>query len=74
MLEDDLEYFPKYLCGNVIRSETLEKYPELRSVLEQTNDLISDQDMSMLNKQVEIDGKEPAAVAREFLKNKGLLP
>lgn len=74
VLEDDLEYFPKYLCGNVIRSETLEKYPELRSVLEQTNDLISDQDMSMLNKKVEIDGKEPAAVAREFLKNKGLLP
>ena len=74
VLEDDLDYFPKYLCGNVIRLETLQKYPELRPVLEMTNDLITDQDMSRLNKMVEVDGMEPAAVAREFLKEKGLLP
>ena len=29
VLEDDKNFYPSYLCGNVIRSEVLEEHPEL---------------------------------------------
>ena len=34
VLEDDKQFYPSYLCGNVVRLDTLEKHPELRAVLE----------------------------------------
>jgi len=73
VLEDDKNLFPKYLCGNVIRIETLQKYPQLEAVLKLTNNLISDEEMSWLNKQVEVEGREPYEVAKEFLRSKGFL-
>lgn len=73
VLTDDKSYFTEYRCGTVIRNEILEKYPELRDVLMLMDNLISDSDMSLLNYQVEVEGKEPEDVARSFLEDKGLL-
>lgn len=73
VLEDDLHYFPEYLCGSVVRMDALEKYPELEDVLMMMDGLISDADMSMLNSQVEVDGLEPEEVATNFLAERGLL-
>ncbi|MBM6990228.1 MAG: ABC transporter permease/substrate-binding protein [Mobilibacterium timonense] len=73
LLKDDKNYFPKYLCGNVVRVETLKEYPELYPVLEMTNGILNDSTMSRLNKEVEVDGREPAEVARAYLKSKGLI-
>ena len=73
VLEDDLHYFPEYLCGTVIRMDTLEKYPELEEVLMMMDGLISDSDMSALNNQVEVEGLEPEDVAHDFLVERGLL-
>lgn len=73
VLTDDRHYFPEYRCGTVIRKDTLEAYPELEAVLEKMDGLVSDADMSALNKQVEVDGEEPEDVAKAFLVEKGLL-
>ena len=73
VLEDDLHYFPEYLCGSLIRMDTLEKYPELEDVLMMMDGLITDADMAMLNSQVEVDGLEPEDVANNFLAERGLL-
>lgn len=73
VLEDDLHYFTDYLCGTIIRNDTLQKYPELKDVLMKMDGLITNADMSALNNAVEVDGEEPETVAENFLKEKGLL-
>jgi len=72
-LEDDRGFFPSYLCGNVVRSETLERHPELRATLERLEGTIDAEEMARMNYEVETEGAEPEDVAREFLTEKGLL-
>lgn len=73
VLKDDKQFFPSYLCGNVIRSEVLEEYPELNSIFEKVTEIITDQDMAEMNYAVETEGKEPRDVAKEFLQSHHLL-
>lgn len=73
VLQDDKSFYPSYLCGNVIRKETLTKYPELEKIFEKLAGTISDEQMAQMNYEVETEGKEPREVAKLFLKQKGLL-
>lgn len=72
-LVDDKGFFPTYYCGVVVRSDTLEAHPELLDVLMLMEGLITETDMQEMNYAVEEEGREPADVAEEFLKEKGLL-
>ena len=73
VLKDDRGFYPSYLCGNVVRLDTLEAHPELRTELEKLEGLISDDDMARMNHAVESEGREPKDVADEFLAERGLL-
>ena len=73
VLKDDREFFPRYQAATLVRNEILRKYPEIEPVLSKLTGQINDQEMTELNYQVEVEKKEPAAVAREFLQKKGLL-
>lgn len=73
VLEDDKQFYPSYLCGNVIRSEVLEEHPELEAVFQKLTGIISDSDMAEMNYAVETEGKEPREVAEEFLAGHELL-
>lgn len=73
VLKDDKNYFPSYECATLIRKETLEKYPELKDVLNSMANAISDEEMQDLNYKVEKENALPEKVAEEFLKMKGLL-
>ena len=73
VLEDDLGFFPSYLCGNIVRNEVLEAHPELREVLGKLEGTITDEDMAQMNYEVETEGAEPADVARDYLERAGLL-
>ena len=48
VLEDDKNFYPSYLCGNVIRSEVLEEHPELAKIFNKLTGVISDKDMAEL--------------------------
>lgn len=67
VLQDDLQFYPSYMCGNVIREETLKKYPELKQVFEKLAGLIDDEEIAKMNYQVENEKKEPSEVAHQFL-------
>ena len=41
VLEDDKQFYPSYLCGNVIRNEVLEDHPELKEVFRKLTGIIS---------------------------------
>lgn len=73
VLEDNKNFFPAYQAATLIREETLEKYPELKSVLNKLAGKISDDEMILLNYYVEKEKQDPADVARDFLKEKGLI-
>ena len=73
VLKDDKQFYPSYLCGNVIRNEVLRKHPELKKELNKLAGKITDSDMAKMNYEVETKGKEPREVAQEFLKQAGLV-
>lgn len=73
VLEDDLKFFPPYYAVPVGRSDTFDKYPEVREELLKLEGLIDDETMRDLNYQCDKLGKETETVAREFLKSKGLI-
>ena len=73
LLTDDGMFFETFDAGTVVRKEALEKYPELKGILEKLNGLISEDEMQQMNYEVEVNGKEDKEVARQFLEEKGLL-
>lgn len=73
VLEDDKNLYPSYMCGIVVRDEIIQKYPELKEVLNTLDHAISDEEMAKMNYQVETEKQEPKDVASDFLKMKGLL-
>lgn len=73
VLEDNKNFFPAYQAATLIREETLEKHPELRAVLDKLAGKISDDEMILMNFYVEKEKQDPADVARDFLKKKGLI-
>lgn len=72
-LKDDAQFFPPYYACNFIRKDVLEKYPELGELLAKFDGLFDEETMAALNAKVDIDGQNEVEVAREFLKEKGLI-
>lgn len=73
VLQDDKNFYPSYMCGNVVREEVIDKHPEIKEVLLELNNKLDNNEMSKLNYEIEVEGKEPQVVAKEFLTEKGLL-
>ncbi|WP_286808749.1 glycine betaine ABC transporter substrate-binding protein [Acetobacterium sp. MES1] len=73
VLKDDKGFFPAYEAAPVIRQEILDKYPELKAILNQLGGKINDQEMQQMNYYVEKENRDAGDVAAEFLKAKGLL-
>lgn len=73
LLTDDQIFFETFDAGTVVRKDALEKYPELRGILEKMNGLITEDEMQQMNYEVEVNGREDREVAQEFLVKKGLV-
>lgn len=73
VLEDDKHLQVNYFCSTVVRKDALEQYPGLEETLMKMDGILTDQEMAALNYQVEVEGKDEADVAEEFLKEKGLI-
>ena len=73
ILEDDQAFFPPYDCAPIVRSATLDRYPELGSILERLSFKIDNRRMQELNYRVEEEGGAYAEVALDFLIAEGLL-
>jgi osmoprotectant transport system permease protein len=67
MLRDDRHYFPPYDAVPVARSTTLLRYPDFRKAIEELAGRISLADMRRMNRAVDFEHQDAAAVARAFL-------
>jgi osmoprotectant transport system permease protein len=74
VLEDDRRFFPPYQAVPLARSASLERHPALGVALNQLAGQIDAATMRRLNHEVDGKHREPAEVAREFLRSRGLLP
>jgi len=72
-LVDDKGFFPPYYAAPVIRRETLQKYPEVKNILETLAGVIDDTTMQDLNYAVDEEKQSPQEVARRFLERKKLI-
>ena len=72
-LKDDKGLFPPYFLAPVVRMDTVAGNPKAVEALERVGALIDNATMQELNRQVEVDKKEPRAVAASFLKAKGVI-
>ncbi len=73
VLQDDKTLYPIYNIAPVVRQDTLAANPQIADTLNKLAPLLTDEVITGLNAQVDIDGKEYAAVAKDFLDKSGLL-
>lgn len=73
VLKDDLNFYPSYMAGLVIRTEILEKHSELKSILDKFDNILDENTMAKMNYEVETNGKKPEEVARKFLLDRKLI-
>ncbi|WP_346916444.1 glycine betaine ABC transporter substrate-binding protein [Clostridium sp.] len=72
-LKDDKNFFPPYYAMPIVRSETVEEFPEIVPLLEELSTVLNDTVMMELNYKVDELQIEPKDVAREFLEEQGLI-
>ena len=74
VLQDDKNFYPPYQVAPVIRQDTLQANPRIGEILNSLAPKLDDTTMAKLNWMVDgPDKKEPAAVARQFLTEQGML-
>jgi osmoprotectant transport system substrate-binding protein len=72
-LKDDKGYFPPYFPAPILKEEFAEKYPEVVEALNELVDKLDEKTIADLNARVDVEKKDPIAVAKEFLKESGLV-
>ncbi len=67
MLEDDRRYFPPYDAAIVVRTSLILARPEVRATLSTLSGRVKAVDMRRMNYAVDVERRDAAAVAREFV-------
>ena len=72
ILEDDRRYFPPYDAAPVVRQEALDRFPELRTAVNQLGGLFTEEEMQQANLAIDGNHVPVAKVAADLLASKGL--
>lgn len=73
LMEDDKGLWPPYQVAPVVRNDILWTYPKIKDALNKLAPFLTNDALSALNWQVDGDKQEYTAVAKAFLKEKGLV-
>ena len=66
-LEDDRRYFPPYQAAPVVRTAALREHPAIAAALAELAGKISDAEMRRLNALADVEHRDLAVIAREWL-------
>jgi osmoprotectant transport system substrate-binding protein len=72
-LDDDKSFFPKYNASLVVRQEVLKDHPQIADLFAPVAEALTNDVIAKLNRKVDVDGREPADVAHEWLVQQGFL-
>ncbi|MFC4602218.1 glycine betaine ABC transporter substrate-binding protein [Rhodococcus kronopolitis] len=73
LLDDDRSFFPKYNPALIMREGFAHAHPEVAEVMAPISAELTDQEITELNRRVDVEGQEPADVARQWLVDKGFV-
>ncbi|MBF6236777.1 glycine betaine ABC transporter substrate-binding protein [Nocardia otitidiscaviarum] len=73
LLTDDRGFFPQYNAALVMREDFATAHPEVIEVLTPISRLLTNETITELNRQVDVEGREPARVAREWMAERGFV-
>jgi osmoprotectant transport system substrate-binding protein len=73
LLEDDRSFFPKYNPALIMRKDFADAHPQVTEVMAPISAMLTDEVMTELNRQVDVEGNEPAEVARDWLVSEGFV-
>ncbi|MGZ4556952.1 MAG: glycine betaine ABC transporter substrate-binding protein [Mycobacteriaceae bacterium] len=73
VLRDDKQFFPHYNATLNIRQKIADQYPQIAQIMKPVSDAITNEEITKLNASVDVDGKDPATVARQWMVDKGFV-
>lgn len=73
LLDDDRGFFPKYNAALVMHGPFADAHPEVASIMAPISARLTNAVITELNRQVDIGGREPADVARDWMVAEGLI-
>ncbi|RKT54752.1 glycine betaine ABC transporter substrate-binding protein [Saccharothrix australiensis] len=73
VLEDDRKFFPRYNAAVVLRKEFADAHPRIAEVMAPVVAKLDNDTIRRLNAEVDVDGRDPAAVARDWLVAEGFV-
>ncbi len=73
LLEDDERFFPVYNPSLTVREEVASQYPGIADVFAPITEELDNETLQELNAAVDVDGEPAETVARQFLRENGLL-
>ena len=73
VLTDDKAFFPPFNGSVNVRAEVLDEHPEIKEILAPISGALDDATMVGLNAKVDVDGEDPADVAKTWLTENGYI-
>lgn len=73
LLTDDRGFFPKYNAALVMREDFAKAHPQIANVLAPISALLTNETITAMNRRVDVDGLEPAEVARDWMVAQGFV-
>ncbi|MFC9557445.1 glycine betaine ABC transporter substrate-binding protein [Rhodococcus sp. NPDC056960] len=73
LLDDDRQFFPKYNPAITMRKDFAEAHPQVAEVMAPISAALTNEEITELNRRVDVEGEEPADVARDWLVDKGFV-
>ncbi|WP_069164201.1 glycine betaine ABC transporter substrate-binding protein [Nocardia altamirensis] len=73
LLQDDQGFFPKYNAAVVMRQSFADAHPQIATVLAPISQRLTNETITELNRQVDVEGREPADVARDWMVAEGFV-
>jgi osmoprotectant transport system substrate-binding protein len=73
VLEDDKKFFPQYNASIAMRKDFADAHPKVAEVMAPIVGKLDNDTMRKLNAEVDVDGRDPAVVARDWLAGEGFV-